>query len=132
MKVILADTNIVSILFKLDHALRPKCVEAIDGQQCYVSFMTTAELLLWPNVNGWGYERRTHLSQHIAQFTTLFPDGDTCVAWAGIVAESRRAGRPITTADAWIAATAKRWKLALLTADYRDFEHLDGLTLIPV
>jgi predicted nucleic acid-binding protein len=27
---------------------------------------------------------------------------------------------------------ALQFDLALVTADYRDFEHLDGLTLIPV
>ena len=51
---------------------------------------------------------------------------------ADIMAESRIAGRPITAADAWVAATARQWGLALVTADYRDFAHLDGLTLIPV
>jgi len=54
------------------------------------------------------------------------------VQWADIVAESRLSGRPITAADAWIAATARQWDLALVTADYRDYEHIDGLTLVPV
>jgi predicted nucleic acid-binding protein len=41
-------------------------------------------------------------------------------------------GRPITAADAWVAARALQWDLAPVTADYHSFEHLDGLTLIPV
>ena len=64
--------------------------------------------------------------------TTLLADEHTCVHWTDIVAESRLAGRPITAADAWIAATARQWDLALVTADYRDYEHIDGLTLVPV
>jgi predicted nucleic acid-binding protein len=38
----------------------------------------------------------------------------------------------MTTGDAWIAATAIRWDLPLVTADYRDFEHVRALTLVPV
>ena len=48
------------------------------------------------------------------------------------MAESRMAGRPVTAPDAWVAAAARQWDLALVTADFRDFEHLDGLTLIPI
>ena len=54
------------------------------------------------------------------------------MAWADIMAESRVAGRPVTAADAWVAAAARQWDLALVTADYRDFKHLDRLTIIPV
>ena len=57
---------------------------------------------------------------------------DTCVFWADIMTDSRSAGRPLTAADAWVAAAALKWDLPLVTADYHDFEHLDGLTLIPV
>jgi predicted nucleic acid-binding protein len=41
-------------------------------------------------------------------------------------------GRPMATSDAWIAATAIRWNLSLLTTDHRDFNHLKDLTLIPI
>jgi predicted nucleic acid-binding protein len=46
--------------------------------------------------------------------------------------ESREAGRMITAADAWVAAAARQWDLSLVSADYRDFEHLDGLILVPI
>jgi len=65
-------------------------------------------------------------------FTTLFADENTCFHWADIVSDGRSAGRSITTADAWIAATAIQWDLPLVTADYRDFEHVRALTLVPV
>jgi predicted nucleic acid-binding protein len=132
MRVLLLDTNVVSILFKPDHILHQKCFGIVNGHQCFISFMTRGELLLWPRVNQWQAERRAQLIKHMELCTTLHPDVDTCVAWADIMAGSRTAGRPITAADAWIAATAKQWSLALATVDYRDFEHLDGLTLIPV
>jgi predicted nucleic acid-binding protein len=132
MRPILLDTNIVSYLFLPQHALYQKCIDEIGDRYCCISFMTRGELLLWPKANRWGAERQARLFQHFKKYTTLFPDEDTCVVWADIMAESRQMGRPIEAADAWVAATAKRWDLALMTADHRDFNHLSGLTLIPI
>ena len=132
MRTILIDTNIVSILFLPRHALYQKCIEEIGDRYCYIAFMTRAELLLWPKVNRWGDERRSRLFQHITTYTTLFPDEETCEIWAEVMAESRRKGRPMEAPDAGIAATAMRWDMALMTADHRDFDHLAGLTLIPI
>ena len=72
------------------------------------------------------------LVKHFERCTTLFPDADTCLIWATIMAESRKAGRPMSAADAWVAAAARQWDLPLVTTDFRDFEHLDWLKLIPV
>ncbi len=132
MSVLLLDTNVVSILFKPEHSLHRRSFEIVAGHQWFISFMTRGELLLWPKVNHWGSARREELTRHIDLCTTLFADDSTCVLWAGIMAQSRVAGRPITAADAWVAAAARQWDLPLVTADYRDFEHLDALTLIPL
>ena len=132
MKVLLLDTHVVSILFKPDHPLHEKCFDIVGGSQWFISFMTRAELLLWPRVNQWGSRRREKLEGHIDLCTTLFADEDTCGLWADIMAESQKAGRPMTPPDAWVAAAARQWKLPLVTADYRDFEHLDRLILIPI
>lgn len=132
MSVLLLDTNVVSMLFKPDHFLHRQSFGMVAGHQWFISFMTRGELLLWPKVNQWGSTRRQELTRHIDLCTTLFPDEGTCVVWADIMAESRAAGRPITAADAWVAAAARQWDLPLVTADYRDFEHLEGITLIPV
>jgi len=128
----LLDTNVLSILFKPKHLLYPKCVELVSDHQLFISFMTRAELLLWPALNNWGVKRRQELEKHIEQLTTLFDDEVTCDHWSHIVAESRHVGRPITAADAWIAAIARQWSLPLVSADFQDFEHLDDLIVVPV
>ena len=132
MSLLLLDTNVVSILFKPDHPLHLRCFEIVAGEQWFISFMTRSELLLWPKINRWGAARRDELTKHVDLSTTLFPDQDTCLVWTDIVAQSRASGRPITTADAWVAAAALQWDVPLVTADHRDFEHLDNVTLIPV
>ena len=71
MNVLLLDTNVVSILFNRKHSLRQTCIEAVAGHQLVISFMTRAELLLWPAANNWGASRRTALEEHLALYLTL-------------------------------------------------------------
>ena len=96
----------------------PAKLEIVAGHQWFISFMTRGELLMWPKVNRWSSTGREELIKHINLCTTLFLDEATCLLWADIMAASRAAGRPITASDAWIAATARQWDLALVTADY--------------
>jgi len=130
--MLLLDTNVVSILFKPEHPLHGRCYRLVAGRQWYVAFMTRAELLFWPRANSWGLRRREELLKHIELCTTLFPDEDTCVHWADIMAESQQQGLPMDAADAWIAATARQWNLPLVTNDLRDFQHVAGLNLMPI
>jgi predicted nucleic acid-binding protein len=94
--------------------------------------MTRAELLLWPAANNWGASRRTALEEHLALYLTLYPDERTCAIWASVVDRCRRAGRPIQTADAWIAAVARQWACPLVTADFKDYDAIEDLDVAPI
>jgi predicted nucleic acid-binding protein len=94
--------------------------------------MTRAELLLWPAANNWGRARRSAFEQHTELYLTLYPDERTCEIWAGIVGQCRRAGRPIQTADAWIASAARQWGCRLVTTDFRDYEAIEDLDVVPI
>ena len=111
----------VSILFNQRHSLRQTCIEAVTGHELVISFMTRAELLLWPAANNWGEARRSTLDQHLALYLTLFPDERTCAIWAAIVDRCRRSGQPIQTADAWIASAACQFGCPLVTTDFGDY-----------
>ena len=132
MNALLLDTNIVSILFKEKHGLREYCIQMVSGHELAISFMSKAELLLWPEVNQWGLERRTLLLKHMSNYATLYPDEVTCSIWVEIVAGCRRAGRPIQNADAWIAAVARQWSLPLVTANVKDFEGIPKLYIVAI
>lgn len=132
MRVCLLDTNVVSSLFKPDHTLFPDCTRIIQGRQLYISFMSRAELLLWPRLNNWGAKREGLLRQHMDLCLTLYPDESTCFYWSEIMARGKAAGRGISVSDAWIAAAAKQWNLPLVTADASDFYHVEGLTIVRV
>lgn len=131
MSALLLDTNVVSILFNKNHPKHDSCIAAVAGHELAISFMSRAELLLWPAVNQWGEVRRTTLMRHLELYTTLYPDDATCSIWADIVAACRTL-RPVQTADAWIAAAARQWNLPLLTADVGDFEVIPDLAIVPI
>ena len=122
----------MSILFKPDHTLFPDCTRIIRDRQLYISFMSRAELLLWPRLNNWGAKREGLLHQHMGLCLTLYPDEGTCLNWSEIMAHGKALGRGISASDAWIAATAKQWNLPLVTADASDFDHVEGLTIVRV
>lgn len=48
-------------------------------------------------------------------------DRETALVWGQLMAESRRAGRGLPVMDGWIAATALRAGLTLVTRNIRDF-----------
>lgn len=132
MSVLLVDTNVVSILFNRRHSLRHACIEAVSGRQLLMSFMTRAELLLWPSANNWGELRRTALEQHMALYLTVYPDERTCAIWAEVVDQCRRVGRRIQTAEAWIASAARQWDCPLVTTDFHDYAAIDDLNVVPI
>jgi tRNA(fMet)-specific endonuclease VapC len=57
-------------------------------------------------------------------------DKNTCIQWAKIQAEAKRIGRPISTADAWIAATALVFDVSLVTHNPKDFINVTDLRII--
>jgi len=94
--------------------------------------MTRAELRLWPAANHWGAARRAALEEHAALFLTLYPDERTCAIGANLVDRCRRAGRPIQTADAWIAASALQWGCPLVTTEFRGYAAKADLDVVPI
>src|SRR5258706_15148922 len=110
MKVALVDTDVVSILFKQD--TRAKIYEThIADRLLYISFMTLAELDQWALVRNWGRDRPTELGEYLRPFSVLYADRKIFLKWAEVSDKSRRIGRPIETADAWIAATALLYRV---------------------
>jgi tRNA(fMet)-specific endonuclease VapC len=93
--------------------------------------MTVAELLRWAEQHAWGENKLTQLKHTIQNYVVLHSDNDICWHWAKVRSIK---GRPMPEGDAWIAATALRYDLPLITHNVKDFEHLQnlGLRLISV
>ncbi len=123
------DTDVVSYSFKRDtRAARYR--SHLDGHLLVVSFMTLAELDQWALQHGWGARRRARLAAYLTSLTVVESSRDLCVWWARIRVATRRLGRRIEVADAWIAATALLYDVPLVTHNPSDFSSVPRLTII--
>jgi tRNA(fMet)-specific endonuclease VapC len=132
MTYLLVDTDVVSIVFRHGDPRKPRCEKYLTDRRLAISFMTLAELFVWPRANNWGAARRASLDEHISRYTIVLPDEETCRVWADINNECDTAGLAISPTDAWIAATAVRWDLELVTGDFRDYAGVSKLKVVPV
>jgi tRNA(fMet)-specific endonuclease VapC len=129
MTTVLLDTNIVSYLFKRDTRAALYTPHLLD-RELAVSLMTVAELFQWAAIRNWGRQRVQRLDQLLDRYTLLPVDVELCRHWAEIRAMRSKAGLAISPQDAWIAATARRYTLALVTHNPDDFAQIPGLTII--
>jgi tRNA(fMet)-specific endonuclease VapC len=129
MSTVLLDTNIVSYLFKRDTRAE-LYADHLRNRELAIAVMTVAELFQWAAVRGWGEARVARLEQHLELYTMLPVDVDACRHWATVRAVHSAAGQPISPQDAWVAATALRYRLPLVTHNPDDFQQISGLTVI--
>lgn len=128
MESLLVDTSVVSYLLK-GHSLAPRYGEHLEGRLLGISFMSVAELYRWPLSRDWGELRIAALREHLRGYVVLPYDDAMSWEWARIMSKK---GRPISVADAWIAATAVRHELPLVTHNPRHFQSVDNLEIITV
>jgi toxin FitB len=134
--VIVLDTNVLSELMRSEPS--SSVVAWIDKQarsQLYTTSISMAEMLRGIEIMPEG-RRRTDLAKTAdVMFNEDFPrrilafDAAAAVRYAEVATMRRRAGRPIATLDAQIAATALVAGAAVATRNVRDFEEC-GLTLV--
>ncbi len=77
-----------------------------------------------------GPRKRDLLEAYLADFSILHSDSLLCSTWSEVRSESGGKGRQISSANAWIAATALALSAALVTNNPKDFRHLERLQLV--
>jgi predicted nucleic acid-binding protein len=92
--------------------------------------MTLAEMRQGALDANWGQRKRDVLETYLADFSVLHSDSLLCSTCAAVRSESTRKGRPISSADAWIAATALVLSAPLVTNNPKDYRYVDGLQLV--
>jgi len=53
-----------------------------------------------------------------------------CENWAKVMYARQKLGRPISSTDAWVAATALFLNVPVVTHNGKDFESISGLTVV--
>ena len=135
--MILLDTNVLSEFMR--PAPAKEVVAWLDAQvseQVWVCAVTRAEIELGVALMPDG-QRKLGLQQTAeAMFAEEFVgrclsfDGPAAAFYARIVALRTRLGRPISVEDAQIAAIALACGLVLASRNERDFELIDGLSVV--
>ena len=127
---LVVDTDVASFVFKWHPEFAPRYVGIIRGSELVVSFMTLAEMRQGAMDANWGRRKCDVLETYLADFSVLHSDSLLCSTWAAVRNESVRKGHPISSADAWIAATAMVLSAPLVTNNPKDYRHLDKLQLV--
>lgn len=119
MSTVLLDTTVASLLHpkKKQDALRKQYEPHMQGQILALSFQTVAELWSWAEENNWGSSRREGLERFIRRFLIIPYELELAKVWAQVSTHCKRIGRRLEAGDAWIAATAVRFRIPLLTHD---------------
>lgn len=104
--------------------------EALAGRVLVLSFQTVAELLRWSIERNWSQPRRDQLVQYLQQFVVYPYSFELALEWAQVTAGAARLGRPVSSSDAWIAATARLNHVPLATHNRADFEAIPELEVI--
>jgi tRNA(fMet)-specific endonuclease VapC len=121
MDTVLLDTDLLSYFFKSDTRAQQHA-RLLKGGAPAISFMTVAELYRWALRRNWGRGRIARLSRTLSEFIIISYDDGLGWEWARVMTMQ---GHPMNPADAWIAATAIRHGLPLLTGNVQHFEHLE-------
>lgn len=100
------------------------------GNVLVVSFQTQAELIRWVVSAGWGQQRRQHLESRLQKYVIEHSSYALSLRWAEAMESARRNGRPISAADAWIAATSLLLNAPLITHNKSHFIGVSGLQVI--
>ena len=129
MKSVVVDTDVVSFIFK-NHPLGATYEAELAGSILLVSFMTLAELDRWAIQSRWGAARREWLRLYLQKFVVLPYSRKLCTLWADVTVAAQSRGCRIECADAWIAATALRHDVPLVTHNRSDYLGVPDLKLI--
>ncbi len=126
---VVVDTDVVSFLFKGDTRgtlYEPHLVGCVN----IIAAQTRAELERWALLYNWGVRRHSKLRFYLEDYLFVGIDEATCLRWAEIKVNAQRIGRPISGADAWVAATALTYAVPLVTHNPDDFKYVPGLTVL--
>jgi len=131
---VVLDTMAVSALMNPDRwsAEAVAYRDLIGPRAILVSFVTVTELRYGALKAGWGELRRRGLEHDLGQFTVVQPDDELMQVCAALRARCERAGhglgQKIHEADRWVASTALRLQIPLVSDD-SIFSEVDGLVV---
>ena len=137
MQKLLLDTNVVCELMRDEPNFTVlNWFMKNDNQILFSCAVTKAEILLGVALMPEGKRKQALAKDTELTFSEDFKneclpfDANAAAYYAFVVSSRKAIGRPIDMADAQIAAIALNQNLTLVTRNVKDFEQIEGLTLI--
>ncbi|AFZ50170.1 type II toxin-antitoxin system VapC family toxin [Dactylococcopsis salina] len=136
--MIILDTNVVSELMKINPSIKViKWVASYSPQNLFTTTITQAEILYGLAILPLG-KRRNDLEESAQKMfevefknRVLAFDTKAAIIFSEIAAKRRQLGKPISQADAQIAAIAKSYGASIATRNVSDFEDCNILIINP-
>jgi predicted nucleic acid-binding protein len=129
MTDVLIDTDVFSFLFKRDTRAAAYAAVLNERSPC-LCFMSVAEIKRWALQRRWGPARREALDAALRHYVILPFDAALTDTWARIAAHRSSLGKPIECGDCWIAATAVRHRISLVTHNAGHYAAIPDLEVI--
>ncbi len=133
MELLIVDTDVASYLFKRSPRAR-RFQSIVARKRTALAFVSVAELYKWSIKRHWQPETIARLEKTLRRKYSIIPfDREMGWVWARVIATCEDAGRPMQYLDAWVAATALRHNLPLVSNNIKHYEaaeELCGLKLI--
>ena len=126
---VVVDTDVLSFIFKED-TRGDLYLPHLNGKLTIISFMTLAETDRWAIERNWGRTKHEAMAEFIRQFIVSPFNRSLCLRWAQAMCSARRNGRPIQTADGWVAATALLHDIPIVTHNRKHYAGVDNLIVI--
>lgn len=95
-----------------------------------VSFVTIGELLFGAKKRNWGTAKIADLERRLRGAVIVPYDRLLCDTYGRLKAETRTAGIVVADNDMWIAASAVRHNVPLITHNRKHFERIPDLVVI--
>ena len=129
---VVVDTDVYSARLTPGSSLAQQYEPLLVGRPAFLSFQTVAEIRYGAILRGWGGPRLQRLEAEIARAQIVHTGTELVSAYAELRAACERNGHALGQrdhdADRWIAATALRLRVPLVSND-RIFERVPGLVL---
>jgi predicted nucleic acid-binding protein len=118
---VVVDTDVFSARLVPDSALARRYEPLLIGRIEFVSFQTVAEIRYGAKLRGWGAARLARMDAEIRRTEVVHSGAELIAVYADLRVACHRAGHALAQrehdADRWIAATALRLGVSLVSND---------------
>jgi predicted nucleic acid-binding protein len=132
MDAVLLDTDVFSFLSKARDSRGEFYRPYVKGKTVALSFISVGELYVWTVRRKWSLSRIAALERHLQDIVVVVPyDLELCREY-GRVKASLPPGRVVAANDLWIATSAIRHAIPLLTHNRKHFDGIPRLRVVSV